>query len=434
MRRLAVLGATAALAATAFLTPVGSPAGAAPSAPEVATAAAKAKEVPTRFAMHARGLGTKLRSDDLPVGSGATATKTINCTNLAGKNFSNTVAQVNLPNGLGTVNGVRTRVWTKKKGNQVSSNASQTIAGITLLDAGEGLRLEVTGLKSRTKAWHDGTGYHVSSNAKVLGLKLTVAGQEIPIDIPAPGQPIEIPGLLKLNIGVPKERVNQRSAFTALNALDIQITPLHTRLKAGYSRTRIAEGVAEGLFQGHAAGLEANVLDPLVKVGKTPLTVMPCEGTDGEVQRKTTVGVDVPQLLDLGAVEVTQSSAQRRGLAWGWENAEVARVDIGGGALVIEAIEARAEARRKNGKLSTKAITSTAKITANGQEYEIPINDPIEIPGIAVIDPRVVKKVKGGIQVIALQIQLLPGALGQGTSAATVNLGIAKMRIHRSAR
>ncbi|HYG93460.1 MAG TPA: choice-of-anchor P family protein [Nocardioides sp.] len=425
MRRLAVLGATAALAATAFLTPVGSPAGAAPAA--TAAAAAQAKEVSTRFAMHARGLGTKLRSDDLPVGSGATASRTINCTNIAGKKFENFVAQVNLPNGLGTVNGVRTRVWTAKKGNQVSSNASQTIAGITLLEAGD-LKLQVTGLKSRTKAWHDGSGYHVSSKATVLGLKLTVAGQEIPIEIPTPGQPIEIPGLLKLNIGVPKERVTQRSAYTALNALDIQINGLHTRLKAGYSRVRIAEGVAEGLFQGHSAGIEANVLDPLVKVGKTPLSVMPCEGTGGEVQRKTTVGVDIPQVLDLGAVEVTQSANQRRGEAWGWENAEIADVNLLGGALRIEVVRARAEARRKNGKLTTKAITSTARIFVNGEPTTIPIDDPIEIPGIALIDPRVVKKIKGGVEVIALQIKLLDGSL------ATINLGIAKMRIHRTAR
>lgn len=423
MRRIAALGIGVALAASSLLIPSG------PSVADVSTttaAAAKPGEVPTRFAFQARGLGTKVVGGDVPAGSAATATKTIGCTNMAGRVGENFIADVEVP-GLGHVSAVRTRVWTAKHRGVVSSNAKQTIGGITLLDAGI-LELGVTALESRSRVWHDKEGYHSKASAKVLGLSLTLPGQDpVELDLPTPGNPIEIPGLLKISLGTPKKKVNNRSAFTAINALDIQVTATGTRVKAGYSRARIAEGVVSGIFKGYSAGLSADVLEPIVELGKTPLHVMPCEGTEGEVTKKTTVGVDVPGVLDVGAVEVRHAASQRKGLAKGFEAAEIADVSLLDGVVQIEAIEARATVRREGSKLIRRPKTSVATITIQGQEFPIPIEDPIEVPGVVKIEPGFVKKVPGGLHVVALRITALDG------SVATIDLGIARLRIQKSA-
>lgn len=422
MRRIAATITMAAVAATTAFAPSGSSVA---GTTDDTARAVRPGEVRTQFAMHARGLGTKAVSGDLPVGSDPTATKTINCTTMAGRTGENFIAQQNLPD-LGTVSEVRTRVWTTKRGGTVATNARQSIASLTLAQSELG-SLELTGITSRSRSWHDAEGYHSTASAKVAGISLTLPGQEPQqLDLPTPGQPVEIPGLLTIKLGSAKKAVTGRFGSSSINALDIQLPATSTRVKAAYSRTRIAGGVVSGLFDGYSAGLSGDVLDELVELGKTPLHQMPCEGTGGQLTDKTVAEIDVPSAISVDGLRVEHRASQRKGLAKGFEGAEIAQVSLGDGAVLIEGIRARANVRREGGDLVRNARgTRIGSLTVDGEPQTLPLEETIEVPGVARLEPKVVKRLRGGLHVVALRVELLDG------TGATIDLGIARLRIHR---
>jgi len=124
---------------------------------------------------------------------------------------------------------------------------------------------------------------------------------------------------------------------------------------------------------------------------------------------------------------VTSSQWGKRfpGRSVAWERGSVAGVNLGGGQLVIDAIVGKAKVIRKSkgGLVTSTAGTTVGSITVNGEPQELPIDQPIEIPGLAKIEPKVVTKVAGGIKVVALRITLLDG------TGAVIDLGVAKASI-----
>ena len=123
------------------------------------------------------------------------------------------------------------------------------------------------------------------------------------------------------------------------------------------------------------------------------------------------------------------SSRQRgtrfAGRSVAWERGSVAQLNLGDGQLVVDAVVGKAKAvRASGGKLTTSTAGSTiGSITVNGEPQELPLDQPIEIPGLAKLEPMVVTKVAGGVKVVALRITLLDG------TGAVIDLGAAKVSI-----
>lgn len=429
MRRLALRGALVAMVSSVILLP-GGPGHAAPVVPTKAAAAAPR---PTNFGLHAMGYGTAIKGGQIPLASGATGFAHITCTTLAGLNRANGVANVNLP-GLGTIDALTTKVATIKKGKTVSAVSEHKLAGITLLQTALG-SLSLGAVSSTARVWHDAGGFHSEVSSQVAGIVLTLPDQDPQvIAIPTPGQPIEIPGLLRITLGESKEVKREHFVFARAQALLIEILPTNTKVKIALSRARMTDGVVNSIMSGYAAGLKGKVLntgdDSIVTIGRTPTKDLPCEGTDGVVKQTRTVGLNIPAALEVGAAQ-----AKVYGVQWGrrrakaWTEASIAHVDLGAGALVIDGIKARANVKRVPGKLVRNIKGSEfLTITANGEPQTIPPIGVIEIPGLAKIEQNVVTKVRGGIQVIALQITLLDG------TGAVIDLGVARAQVKKAIR
>ncbi len=423
MRRLALRGALLAMASSVILLP-GGPAHA---APVVISQKAAPHARPTDFGLHAMGYGTMIKGGDLPASSGATGFAHIACTTLAGLDRSNGVAGVELP-GLGTIDALTTRVKTLKKGKTVTAVAHHALAGITLVETDLG-KLSLGAVESTARVWHDATGFHSEVDSKVAGIVLTLPGQDPQvIAIPTPGQPIEIPGLLRLTIGESAVTKKPHLIFARAQALLIEILPTNTKVKIALSRARMTDGVVNSIMSGYAAGLKGTVLDPVVTIGRTPLKPLPCEGTGGKIKQTKTVGLDLPAVLSVGAAQARVFGVQAgRRRARAWAEGSIAHVDLGGGALVIDGIKARANVIRRPGKLirNTKG-TSTLTITANGEPQTIPPIGVLEIPGLVKIEENVVEMMRGGIQVIALRLTLLDG------TGAVIDLGVARAQVKKA--
>jgi len=428
MRRLALRGALLAMASGVILLP-GGPAHAAPVVPSKAASAAAAPR-PTDFGLHAMGYGTAIKGGDIPLASGATGFAHITCTTLAGLNRANGVADVELP-GLGTIETLTTKVATIKKGNTVTAVSRHALAGITLFESALG-SLALGAVESTARVWHNGTGFHSEVNSQIAGIILTPPGGDPEvIAIPTPGQPVEIPGLLRITIGETKEVKKAHSIFARAQGLLVEILPTNTKVKIALSRARMTDGVVNSIMSGYAAGLKGKVLntgdDTILTLGRTPVKDLPCEGTGGEVKGLSTVGLNIPGAIDVGAANAHVYGVQfGRRRAKAWTEASIASVSLGAGQLVIEGIKARATVIRRPGELIRRATGSFLTITADGEPQTFPDTGVIEIPGVLKIEQNVTTQVRGGLQVIALQITLLDG------SGAVIDLGVARTQVKKA--
>ncbi|WP_296602792.1 choice-of-anchor P family protein [Nocardioides sp.] len=399
------------------------PASAAPAPIGSASARVDSSDI----ALKAGAYGTRLVGGQVPAGSGMTAFSVIACSTKTDIERHNEVAAVNLP-GAGTISGVATRNWTvKTKSGAMHSYSRSSTAEVVLADSPLG-SLSIRGVTSLSHAWYDAKGFHTETSTSIGKILLTPpVGDPQEIDIPAPGQPITIPGLATLYLGQTHETSNSSAARAWATALRVKIIPTGTDLFVARSKAQALNGVKNGRFGGYSAGTEAEVLGGVLTSGRNPLSIMPCQSTKGEVLSRADARLDLGGGLVVDGVSSSQWSKRFDNRSKAWERGAVAGVNLGNGALVIDALVAKATVTRKaNGGLerSTKG-TTIGTITANGQPQDLPIDQTIEIPGLAKLEPKVVEKLPGGLKVIALRITLLDG------TGAVIDLGIAKTTIRR---
>lgn len=423
MRRFIPVGSALALAAAALTAPTLQTASAAP--------AADAGKTPTAYAFNAGGYGTRIRGGQLPASSGSTAYQSIGCTNMAGIARHNEVADVAIP-GLGTVSGIRTDVSTVQTPSETASISEHKIARIVLAETSFG-KLSIGGLTSYAKASATAAGYDTETKTTVATLRFEpTGGTPMELELPTPGQPIEIPGLVKISIGEHRERTGADWARARSDALFIKLIPTNTTVTVGHTKAQITKGVKNGLFAGSANTTSTELLGGIATTGRTQLVQMPCQGTEGKVKTNAAVGVNLPGLLEVGAVQSSQMGQNLPYRSNGFEESSVASINLGNGALVVEAVKGRVNVLRgrKQGKKPIVNFdgSQVAGITVDGQAYTLPELDGLEIPGIAKIETMVEERVKNGGRITALRLTLLDG------SGAVVNLGQASLKIRPSGR
>lgn len=383
----------------------------------------------TAFALTTRGFGTRVKGGQVPVESDTTAFQRIGCTNKSGLVKRISEAEVDVP-GLGVVTGVETVLRTTKRGGTVASSAVQRVASITLVDSPLG-SVTIEGLRAKARAFHDREGFHATSSTDIGRIVFTPpVGDPQELELPSPGQPVEVPGLVTINLGQQAENASRGGARAQATTLIIDVIPSETEALVGLARARMNDGVRELLFRGTSAGIRANAVDGLIVKKRTPNTLMPCQGTDGKVQSKDLAAVDISDQIFAGALSSAQRTWRKNGVTRAWERGRVAGLDLGDGALVVEAVQAKANLVKRRGdrvRFNAKG-TTIGSITADGEPQEFPDTGPLEIPGVASIEPMVTKRTKQTFTVIGLRVTLLDG------TGAVIDLGTATIGGKRSGR
>jgi hypothetical protein len=399
----------------------------------VADTASAAKPRPknpaaTGFALKGWGYGTIARGGQVPAGSDPTAFEAIGCTDLAGKDRTNNVAGAKIP-GVGTADGIKTRVWTTRSGGTVSSWAQNTIGKVTLSDSPLGT-LVLTAVSTTARAFHDGSGFKATASTDLAKLQFRPPmGQAVTLDLPKPGDPIVVPGVAKVTIARSWRPANATGARAYANGLKVELIPSGTTVLVAHAVAQIGADLKSGIFAGSAYGIGGTAAGDVVQVGRNPLVKMPCQGTLGVVKQRQLAGLDLGGQVVVGASKSQQLGDQNKRRAWGWERSTVSAINIGDGALKVSGIVGQARVSRTGPHLR-KMTTSTAGTTVggiivNGEAQDLPLDQTIEIPGVAKLEPKVVTKIRNGIQVTALRITLLDG------SGAVIDLGTAKLSIRR---
>jgi hypothetical protein len=396
-----------------------------PSAPGHARDGSTARTTDTAFALSASGFGSRLQGGDLPTGSGKTAYQHIGCTNRAGLSRTNAVAEQDVP-GLGTLSGLETHVWTTRHHGVVASHARHTIAALTLADLGPLGSLSVTGITSDVTAFHDAQGFQTVSTPSVGSVSLTVLGSTQAFDPPTPGNPVTVPGVATLSIGPSSARTGLHSAAVTAYGLKVDVIPTDTHAKLARAQATIADGVTFGLFHGRSAATQVSALDDTLSSGPNPLTLMPCQGTGGQLRAKSTAHVTLAGALDVTGLRTSERARQSTARAHGFEQAKVAHLDLGGGAVVVHDIVGRATVTRSAHDTTRSARgTTVGSVTVNGVAWDFPRSGVIEVPGVARLETRLVKRSRSGLSVTALRITLLDG------SGAVIDLGRAQLKVSK---
>ena len=408
----------------------GGPATAAPAAASgaVATLAERSTKLrSTRFAFRANGYGTSVEGGDLPVESSRTAVSSIGCTNLLGKDNSNTVVDADVP-GLLQVGTVDSTTQTRRVKGRTTSIGKHKVADVAIGVPGL-LTLGISAVNTVAKAWHGPDGYDSRARTSLGRLTLGLpGGLEQSLPLPSPEQPVTVPGLLRIQLGRTIEKANQTQARSYATGLEVKIIPTGTVVKISRSAAKIEEGERGGIFNGAGAPVQVSLLGDLIKVGQAVVQRMPCLGTGGERLEEAAATVDLAGAIRIEGAQGTTRTTQnrRRNKAKAVATATVGRVDLGGGTLVIDAIRSKATAVRNGKKVRRSSDgTTVGSISFNGQSFALPDLDGIEIPGLAKIETDVRTRTPFGMRVVALRISLLEGT----EIDSVVDIGLAKVKI-----
>ncbi|HSV37331.1 MAG TPA: choice-of-anchor P family protein [Nocardioidaceae bacterium] len=423
---------------------------------------AQAALVETDYGYFTFAFGTSAKAEMLGLNSGKTAFSIIGCTRLAGVKKTRNVAAVDAPANVPTlgVGAVTSTSETFKSNGNNGSKSTNKVAGIRL-GVPDGLNLEIRGLETTAAAWADSKGkYHTQATFKLADIKANTGipavddllnqvnvgiGDLINVILAQPNDNLIIPGVGAIRLGRKISRIRSNMAISNAIALRVVLFGANAlegggddiKVTIGRSHARVYGEVTSSIMRGVGFPAEVNVIDGLAKVGAVGRQPLPCVGTYGKVLENPVVGLNLANLgvVDVGAAVGRAYGIQNpNGSAVGWTEGRIATVALGQGEtrLVIKGVVGHAEIRMSRTGRLFKSIAGTkfASITVGGDEQDISLGDDITIPGVAQIKFGVVDRSGRQIRVIAVQIVLLEG-VAESTGLATVNLGVARVRMNR---
>lgn len=383
--------------------------------------------VPTAFALQASGFGTLARGGDVPAGSDGTARAVIACTNKAGIQHSNYEAEAAIP-GFGTLSGVRTTTTTTRYKGVVASTSRHSITSVELVKRPSLGKLAINGLTSLSRAYHDTHGFHATTATAIGSITFTPpGGQPQEQALPTPGQPLVVPGLAKISVGTTERQRSSQDAEATAETVRVKVMPTDTVVKLAHTHARIDGGVKSGLFSGWSSGSDLRAVDDIVSSGRSPLKMMPCQGTDGTLEQASIAYLDLGHNVVARGLNADQWSDQTPSLAEGYEQGKIARLRLGGGDVIVRGIVGRVNVLLSNQGVSENAKgTTVGKVIVNGEARKFPDSDTLTIPGVAKLQRYVVDRSGPGISVIALRVTVLDG------TGAVMNLGRARLSVKDS--
>lgn len=390
-----------------------------------AAPAQAAAPTPTNYGLGAQAFGLTARGGDLPTLPGRVGYVGLGCTNKAGITKQRNIANLDL-GATGGVKGISSSVATRAAGKTVTSQAVSKVAEVRLGGSGIG-SLSLEAVTTKATARKTVRGYAADATVAAL-IKLKLPGQASQtLPVPTTGDPIVIPGLLRISLAKTTERHTSSGAYASSQGLVIELLLTDTVVTVGQASARIDAGVVSGVFRGTAAPERVSAAGGLIEGPPQLRGNLGCVGTGGKIRSNGIANADLGP-LKLSALSTRVLGTQGAKTARGFTEGKVARVDLGD--LVIRGIVGRANVSRTGAKVTSSPNgTTVAKVSFQGETLEFPRNDILTIPGVARLRQHVVERSANGIEVTALELTVLGGSAQAG---ATVQLGYAQMAIGRA--
>jgi len=389
----------------------------------------------TNFALSASGWSTKVAGGTLPASSAPTGVVGIGCTKYAPQSKSNNTAALNVPssNPLVRVGATQTRASTTKTSGRVASNSVNNVGSVVLGNKATAA-LQINGIQTVGRAWHDSNGYHNRQVVTVAGVTRFIGGvpnrvAAIPSNQDLNGQSIRIPGVATVTFGAQSGRVTAQSANASVTGLKIELTPTGSTFFVGKASARLDGGVPAGIMGGAAWGSRLSGAGGVANSGSTAPISLPCIGTDGEWRTRELAGARIPGVATIGEVNNAVMGRQGVNNAAASGRSRIEGATFGNRNLVLRGISATANVTRSRaGAVGRFATARVLGIRVGGRAIQVPASGrTLTIPRVARIQTKVVTRTPTGISVTAVRVQLLEGSRVE----STLTLGNVRLNIPR---
>jgi hypothetical protein len=422
-RKRCLASAASAVVAAALVAPAGQ-------------AASAADLVATDFALAASGFSTQVTGGSLPVESGRTGFVGLSCTRFAGVSNTNDTAGVGIPaqNSLVRVGATTSRAYTAQEGETVSSHGVNDVAKLVIGDPSVAA-LEIRGIETRTRAWHNAEGLHHGEVVRVAGVTRIVGGDRegvasIPTNQDLDGQTLRVPGVATVTFGVRNGFANASDASARATAIRIRLEVSNTVVDVGGASSRIGGGAVAGIMNGQVWGSRVIGAGGVANSGRTAAQALSCEGTGGEVESTRVAAVRVPGIVALGEVTSEVRGNQVGNEAWAQGVSTVTGARFLGRQLVVTGVRAEGLVKRSGGTYTRLARgTTLGRIELGGRRLELPrVGRTLVIPRIARITRGLVERIgANSLKVVGLRVQLLEGSRIE----STVDLANVRLQVKR---
>lgn len=293
----------------------------------------------TGYSGKAYGTKVTVAPGSSSITSGTTAVSQL-CTESTGVSDMNSAAAVSIA-GVATTGVIDTSVSSSVVGSGSASTAVSTVNGLSLL----GGLVSADAVTSASSSIMSGSGYSTSStgtiftNAKVLGLPILLNV--------APNTKIVLPGVGYVLLNEQISKVTSTSAKLTVNAVHIHITlggilglPVGSQIVVASAESSTRASVA--LLSGFAYGTDVR-LAGILDAGRTADVTLACTGDTSE-ETNNVAGVDLPGVLNTGAVHTTAVGTVGTSSTNGETTASVAGLNLLSGLVAATTITADASA------------------------------------------------------------------------------------------
>jgi hypothetical protein len=367
----------------------------------------------TVYGFFGQAFGSRVSGGTVPANSGRTALAFIGCSRSTGLSDANTLANVDL--GSLTAHGIASSTKTYRGTGSVNVRSVNTVANV----GQSGDALEIRGIKSVSRAWHDASGFHRSAQT-TIGSVLSLG-----VVVPVSGNVVNIPGVATLTLNGRRGSAGVHGASMVATAVTVDLAGTASKVVLGNASAKISDGFVTGILAGQGIAAKGSVLNGAGTTGKVARQPLNCRGTNGQWRTNNSAALNVPNAVHLGAASGSARGKQvDRSHGYAQTRGRVARATLGGGNLVIKGIVGAANVTKAGTRLVRSAKgTHILSIVFNGRNVRIPTTGhPVTVGGLAVLSAPRVHKTRFGISVVALRVDLLD-------TAATLDLGIAKASI-----
>ena len=372
------------------------------------------------FAHAAYAGGTKITAVGTTITSDLTAESAV--TGKQPASDTNKVASVRV-GGLVQVGAVDTDASAVRSGIGFKTIAHARTANVSLLNG----RIKVAAIDSTSTAESNGTDEPTGSTATEL-IGLTIAGKKYPVNVPN-NTGVSIPGIARIVINASQTATSGESVITQGAAIYVTLLKAQNGVAAGatillnptFTLITPATDTAGG-FQLGGGGLGAyafaHVGDEIeAETGKLGGKMMPPLGTNGVTLSNTTGRINLPQLLNVDAIESTVTGTSIPALSEATVTSKLADLrlfpSLTGALISAKAIGSTSHVRLDGGTPITEGNLQFISLKIAGNEIPVDVapNTTINVAGLGkvVINEHKELRVPGvahAYQVIALHITL----------------------------
>jgi hypothetical protein len=382
---------------------------------------------PTHFAMTAAAdVGRVLQfQTQPPPTSGAVGARVV-CANRTGQRDEAAAADVDM---LGvSIHDARSVAWTSRTGGKTVSSSRATIGSVDIVDPSIGT-VTLSGIVSLSQAWHGRHGFHQSSHPTLASIVLHPrSGDDVTYPVPEPGHSVTIEDTIRVGVGRVEGGRTEHSAWAQVDAVTIRpLSGAFRKFKLAHSQARLQGGVGEQIYGGIALPGLGHDASGLLDSARDSVETVPCVGSGGGLSGGTGIASTLSDTVTARRV----GAYQRSGLDSGGRPrvvviSEIRKVTIDGG-IEIWGIHGRAaSSRSRDGYVLSRHGSVVRRVLFNGERVRLLGRDSVKVGDIAVLEPLVVKKSKGSIEVTALRVTMLDG------SGQVFDLGFARATLRPS--